>query len=168
MGIHLSILDVQKEARQGQLGRPHIARLMIEKGIVKTIDEAFDTYLAKGRPAFVDKYRMDCRRVIEIIIGAGGIPVLAHPYLLRLNNSDTLENLLRILKTMGLKGLEVYYPEHPPEQVAIYEKLSRRYDLLMTGGTDYHGAIKPEIEMGSGKGDFHVPYMLYETLLNAC
>jgi 3',5'-nucleoside bisphosphate phosphatase len=68
---------------------------------------------------------------------------------------------------MGLKGIEVYYPEHPPVNTFRYESMARKYGLLMTGGTDFHGDVKPEIQMGSGRGDLHVPYHLFQNL-NAC
>ncbi|OEU68342.1 MAG: phosphatase [Desulfobacterales bacterium PC51MH44] len=165
IGIELSLSEIRNEIGGYHLGRPHIAQLMVKKGFVQSIDEAFDKYLGKGKPAYVDRYRIDCVRAIEIILGAGGIPVLAHPFLLQIKNDDVLEDLIIALKEMGLKGIEVYYPEHTPELVAYYTEIANRHGLLMTGGTDFHGSLKPEIKMGSGKGDFLVPYELYEKLI---
>ena len=167
MGFEFSLKDVAKEIGDGQLGRPHIARYLVKKGFVKSIDEAFKKYLAQGKPAYVDKYRVECREAIEIILNAGGIPVLAHPVLLGIKNNEALENLVVLLKDMGLRGIEVYYPEHSADETAFYNELANRYDLLKTGGTDFHGSLKPDIQMGSGKGDFFVPYEIYEKLLNA-
>jgi predicted metal-dependent phosphoesterase TrpH len=165
LGIQISLDELSETFGNGQLGRPHIARLMIQKGIVKSVDEAFDTYLSKGKPAYADKYRVQCARAIEIIRGAGGTAVLAHPVLLKPLNDKPLEYLIRLLRDMGLEGIEVYYPEHSQNHTARYREIADRYDLLMTGGTDFHGAIKPEIKMGSGRGDFCVPYLLYEKLI---
>jgi predicted metal-dependent phosphoesterase TrpH len=163
MGFEFSLEDVASEIGDGQLGRPHIARYLVKKGFVKSINEAFNKYLAQDKPAYVDKYRVDCSRAIEIILDAGGIPVLAHPILLNLDKNETID-LFALLKDMGLKGVEVYYPEHPPDMIAFYSKLAQRYGLLKTGGTDFHGSLKPDIQMGSGRGDFFVPYDIYEKL----
>jgi len=137
---------------------------LIKKGFVKSIEEAFNKYLAQGKPAYVDKYRVDCSRAIEIILDAGGIPVLAHPILLNFNKNETID-LFALLKDMGLKGIEVYYPENPPDMTVFYIELAQRYGLLKTGGTDFHGSLKPDIQMGSGRGDFAVPYEVYEKLV---
>ena len=118
LGCNITLAQVQKEAGECQLGRPHIAQFMIKKGYVKSISEAFDRYLSQGKPAYVDKYRLDCARAIEIISSGGGVPVLAHPFLIQQQNDQILEDLVITLKKMGLKGLEVYYPEHPPEKTA--------------------------------------------------
>jgi len=163
MGFEFSLEDVASEIGNGQLGRPHIASYLVKKGFVKSINEAFNKYLAQDKPAYVDKYRVDCSRAIEIILDAGGIPVLAHPILLNLDKNETID-LFALLKDMGLKGVEVYYPEHPPDMIVFYSKLAQRYGLLKTGGTDFHGSLKPDIQMGSGRGDFFVPYDIYEKL----
>lgn len=167
MGVELTLEEVLNEAGESQVGRPHIASLMLKKGFVQSINEAFDKYLAKGQPAYVDKYRIDCSRAIEIILGAGGIPVLAHPFLLQIKNDEVLEDLIITLTKMGLKGIEVYYPEHSQELIAHYAVLANRHGLLMTGGTDFHGSIKPEIKMGSGMGNLFIPYELYEKLISS-
>ena len=165
LGFNITLAQVQKEAGESQLGRPHIAQLMIKKGYVKSINEAFDRYLSQGKPAYVDKYRLDCAKAIEIILSAGGVPVLAHPCLIQTQNDKILEDLVVTLMEMGLKGLEVYYPEHPPEKIAHYTDIAKRRGLLVTGGTDFHGSLKPEIKMGSGKGNLSIPYAVYEKLV---
>ncbi len=167
MGFELTLNEVRNEVGECQIGRPHIACLMVKKGFAQSIDEAFAKYLSKGKPAYVDKYRIDGARAIEIILGAGGIPVLAHPFLLQIKNDAVLENLIITLTEMGLKGIEVYYPEHTPERIACYTEIANRHGLLITGGTDFHGPIKPEIRMGSGKGNLFIPYALYEKLISS-
>ena len=165
LGIMLSLKEVGKEVSEGQIGRPHIADLMVKKGFVKSSDEAFDKYLGKGKPAYVDKFRIDCARSIDTIAKAGGIAVLAHPFLINIEQDEIMEDLIGTLKSMGLKGLEVYHPDHTSEHIDHYVALARRHDLLMTGGTDFHGLLKPGIEMGSGKGNLNIPFELYERIV---
>jgi predicted metal-dependent phosphoesterase TrpH len=166
MGIELTLSEVRNLAGDSQLGRPHIAQLMVKKGFVRSINEAFDKYLGKGSPAYVDRFRFECEETIQTILNAGGIPVLAHPFYLNMNNEKTFDGLMAVLTEMGLKGIEVYYPEHTADLTNYYTRIANRYNLLITGGTDFHGAVKPEIKMGSGKGHFSVPYELYEKLIS--
>lgn len=166
LGIAISLNDVEQEAADSQLGRPHIARVMIKNGFARSIDEAFDKYLGKGKPAYVDKYRLSSAQAVSLISAAGGIPVLAHPSLLETDSPQELERLLTTLKDMGLKGIEVYYPSHSLEQTALYARLAIRHRLLQTGGTDFHGNLKPDIQIGTGRGKLLVPFELYEKLIN--
>jgi hypothetical protein len=164
LGFPISLKEVTQEVGEGQLGRPHIAYAMVKNGYVASIDEAFDKYLGTDRPAYVDKYRIECEQAIRIIRAAGGFPVLAHPALLNIESDQKLDALLQNLVKIGLAGIEVYYPGHSPQQIRQYMQLADRYGLLMTGGTDFHGTITPEIKMGSGKGKLFIPYSLYEKL----
>ena len=165
LGISITLDEVRKEAGEGQLGRPHIGQLMVKKGVVPSIDAAFDQFLGNGRPAYVDKQRVECFKAIEMIRDAGGVPVLAHPGLLDYRDENHLDELIANLKIAGIEGLEVYYSEHTPNQTRLYTALAHRHGLLMTGGSDFHGDIQPEIEMGSGRGDLIVPYELFERLI---
>ena len=166
LGIAITLDEVRREAGQGQLGRPHIGQLLIKKGVVKSMDEAFYRYLGTDGSAYVDKYRIECQKAIDLIRGAGGIPVLAHPGLLNCKTSDQFDKLMAGLKEMGIQGVEVFYSEHTPEQTRLFAELAQRHELLLTGGTDFHGAIQPKIAIGSGRGDLFVPYKLYEKLIN--
>lgn len=165
MGLDITLEEVIQASGEAQIGRPHIAQMMVNKGYVQSIDEAFDVYLGFHKSAYVDKYRLSCQQAIEMISGAGGVPVLAHPFLLGIQDNSRLEALVAALKEMGLQGIEVYYPEHSPEHTELYHRIAVKNDLVVTGGTDFHGAIKPEIQLGCGKGDFFVPYAVYEQLL---
>jgi hypothetical protein len=165
LGIAISMEEVEHEAADGQAGRPHIASLLVKKGVARSIDDAFDRFLSNGRPGYADKARIECSQAITLINAAGGIPVLAHPCLLDLENEDQLEDLLHEMIAMGLKGLEVYFTDHTPEQTRRYADLARHHELLMTGGTDFHGTTLPNVRMGIGKGELHVPYALYERLI---
>jgi predicted metal-dependent phosphoesterase TrpH len=165
LGIPIRMEEVKAVAGGGQIGRPHIAKLLISKGAADTIEDAFDRYLGTGKAAYVDKYRIDCARAIKRIESAGGIAVLAHPGLLELESDRHLEDILTELKQMGLAGIEVYYPEHSERQTRRFMHLAQHFELLMTGGSDFHGAIHPPIQMGSGRGNLAVPYALYEKLV---
>jgi 3',5'-nucleoside bisphosphate phosphatase len=167
LGIEIALDEVRSLAGDSQLGRPHIAQLMVEKGYVQSINAAFDEYLGNGKPAYVDRFRFECEETIKTISNAGGIPVLAHPLLLGIKENNILEDLIAVLTDMGLRGIEVYYPEHTKNLIAYYSELARHHNLLITGGTDFHGDIKPEIKMGIGQGDFFVPYELYEKLISS-
>ena len=165
LGISISLDEVREEAGNVQLGRPHIAQMMIRKGVVSSIDEAFDQFLGTDKPAYVDKFRVNCSKAINAILGAGGIPVLAHPGLLEFESEHQLDDLIGRLKQMGVQGVEVYYPQHTADQTRLFAELARRHALLMTGGTDFHGSIHPDIEMGSGKGNLSISYDLYQKLV---
>jgi predicted metal-dependent phosphoesterase TrpH len=100
-----------------------------------------------------------------MIAEAGGTSVLAHPFLLGISDDSRLESLVATLKEMGLQGIEVFYPEHSLRHVEIYRRLAQSHDLAITGGTDFHGAIKPDVQLGYGKGNFFVPFSVYELLV---
>ena len=167
LGFPLSIEEVRQAAGQGQIGRPHIAQAMMNKGFVQSIDEAFDNYLGNHKPAYVDKYRIACAEAIRIILGADGIPVLAHPGLLNSKNKSDLEALIVNLKAIGIQGIEAYYPKHTRPKMKDYLEIADRHNLLVTGGTDFHGDIMPKIKIGSGDGTLHIPFKLYEKLVGS-
>jgi len=165
LGIPISLDEVSEKAGDAQLGRPHIAQILIKKGVISSIDEAFDQFLGTDKPAYVDKYRVKCSKAIDAIRGAGGIPVLAHPGLLEYESENQLDDLIGQLKQMGIQGVEVLYTGHTEDQTRLFAELAQRHDLRMTGGSDFHGAIHPDIEMGSGKGNLFIPYELYRKLI---
>lgn len=163
VGIAVTLQAVMEKVGDGSAGRPHIASALIDMGVATDINDAFDRYLAKGQPAYVDKYRIPCRQALELIHQAGGISVLAHPYLVPGTTAQLIE-LVRQLRAMGLRGIEAHYPHHTPANVALYLDLARQFGLLVTGGTDFHGTLTPDIQMGRGQGDLHIPFELYEKL----
>ncbi len=160
-GIDIDRQEVDRRIGRGAAGRPHIAEVLVEKGIVEDIDSAFDLWLAKGRPGYVDKYRLPAEQAIATIRQAGGVAVLAHPWLIFKAIDRRLEDLVAGLSAMGLDGLEALYPKHPPRAVGKLKEMARRFGLIVTGGTDFHGAITPEIQLGKGSGDFRVPYEIF-------
>lgn len=167
LGIALSVSDIQAQTGNKQIGRPHIAQWMVRNGHAGSIDEAFDRYIGKGRPAYVEKSRIPMADAIQQIRAAGGLAVLAHPGLLDINEKDGYEQLLVELMSMGLQGVEVYYPAHSARQQASFEHLAHKLGLLISGGSDFHGDINPEIHLGTGKGDLCIPCAIYKSIINA-
>lgn len=161
--IHIEYNEVKSIAGNESVGRPHIAQVMIKHGYVDSIDEAFERYLKKGAPCYVDRFRLKKDVAIKSIKRAGGIPVLAHPVTLK-GDREELELILEELIKYGLEGIEVYYSTHTDENVREYRELAEVYNLLMTGGTDFHGDNKPDIKLGVGKGNLSIPYEFVEEL----
>lgn len=145
------------------LTRAHFARFLLEKGAIPSIDSAFKKILAENGPYFVARRYLTPKEGIELIQKAGGIPVLAHPMLYKLSVTE-LHNLLTELKGYGLKGIEAMYSRNRGTDEAFVRKLAQDFDLFITGGTDFHGANKPDLEMGRGEGPLRIPVMLLENL----
>ncbi len=148
LGIKVTMAQVEQISGGGQVGRPHIARALMEGGYVRSIQQAFDIYLRNGGKAYVPKFRFQPEVALAMIREARGLPVLAHPFTLGLGSAMALKNLLQELKAVGLAGVEVFYSEHTREQEALYLKLAREVGLLVTGGSDFHGLNKPEVALG--------------------
>ena len=165
LGIHLTYDDVKALAGKASIGRPHIARVLIEKGYVTSAKEAFDRYLADGAAAHVPRELPEPAEAIAVIKAARGVPVLAHPSWL--DRSEGIYKICEQLKSVGLGGIEVHYSTHRPEQTGAYLDVARRLDLLVTGGSDFHGVTKPDIEVGIGRGQLKVPEALLEPLRKA-
>jgi len=168
LGIAITMEQVERLSGGGQVGRPHIARALLESGYVSSLQQAFDIYLRNGGKAYVPKYRFPPAEAMDMIREAKGVPVLAHPFTLGLGSAFALKNLVMELKGLGLAGLEVYYSEHTPEQEALYLKLTQELDLLVTGGSDYHGLNKPEITLGAMPSQEKLTYHLVEALKAWC
>ncbi|HIC91673.1 MAG TPA: PHP domain-containing protein [Syntrophaceae bacterium] len=163
-GIPITLKEVQHEAGGTQIGRPHIAQVLVKKGVAKDLDQAFHRFLKKGGAAYVDKFRPSPEQAMEWILEAGGVPVLAHPFTLNIKESKDLEILIAQWRRFGLKGIEVYYPEHTPLQEQMYQNLAQRLELIITGGSDFHGLNKPGVHLGTGYGNMKVPYTCVENL----
>jgi predicted metal-dependent phosphoesterase TrpH len=164
LGIEITYEEVVKASGGGQVGRPHFAQVLMDKKYVRGFQEAFDRFLKKGAPAYVDKLRFSVEEALHFINEAKGIAVLAHPNTLQAEGYSGLEKLVLRLLEKGLKGIEVYYPEHSPLDVTHYKTLAERYGLLMTGGTDYHGIEKNGLNIGVGRGEMKIPYSIVEGL----
>jgi predicted metal-dependent phosphoesterase TrpH len=159
LGMSIAVEEVAAKARGRTIGRPHIAEVMVEKGYVADFQEAFEKYLAHNKPAYVHRRRVTAEEGIDLIHGAGGLAFLGHPGVYALPARIT-ENIIYKLARAGLDGAEVYYSDHLPTDTAILNRIVDEYDLLASGGTDFHGDAKPGIELGVGRGDLKVPYDL--------
>ncbi len=164
LGIEITYEEVMKASGGGQVGRPHFANVLLEKKIVRNFQEAFERFLKKGAPAYVDKFRFTSKEALHFIREARGVAVLAHPNTLGVNRYSELEKIILQLVDEGLQGIEVYYPEHSSAEVAQYKTLADRYNLLSTGGTDYHGIEKNELDIGIGRGEMKLPYSIVEKI----
>lgn len=168
LGFDVSLEEVSALAGGDIVGRPHFATLLVNKGYVADKKQAFERYLASGQPAYVPKERMTPVEGINIIRAAGGVAVLAHPGLLKeLEDKNLLQNLLRRLKKEGLQGIEAYYTEHSPETEELLLQLATEENLLVTGGSDFHGSNKPHISLGTGLGNLQIPLQVVEELAKA-
>ncbi|MCE5325763.1 MAG: PHP domain-containing protein [Planctomycetaceae bacterium] len=130
------------------VSRTHIALAMLRKGYVATTAEAFDKYIGKGKPAYVDRPRKSAAETIAAIRDAGGISVLAHPVQLNCANSAQIERIVHDLKDSGLDAIEAYHSQSGPELTRAFMELARRFNLAITGGSDFHGAPKPDVSVG--------------------
>jgi len=153
-GVGITMDDVLAVAREAGgtediVSRVHIAEAMRRAGHVGDRQEAFDKYLASGQPAYVDRTRLSPADSIAAIHGAGGVAILGHPPQLRCQNNAQLERIVRDLIDAGLDGIEAYCPDCDDEQTRFCLDLARRHDLIVTGGSDFHGSAKPTVTLGS-------------------
>ncbi|HEX6220444.1 MAG TPA: PHP domain-containing protein [Acidimicrobiia bacterium] len=163
-GVPITIDEVLEEAGGGTVGRPHIAAVMMRHGYVADIRTAFDEWLGAGKPAYVGRDRLDPEEAISLARESGAVPVLAHPHTLGITTASAMSDLLTRLKRAGLVGLEGLYSSYRAHERAGYADLARRFELLPSGGSDYHGTYKPGLSIGSGYGDLVVPGDLLESL----
>ena len=166
LGLEITYEEVCALSGDVSVGRPHIARVLMNKGHVTSAKEAFDRYLGDGAAAHVPRELPSPADAIAKIRAAKGIAVLAHPVWVD-RSGDRIHRLCGELKDAGLQGIEVHYSTHKPEQTTEYLNTARRLDLLVTGGSDFHGLTKPDIEVGIGRGTLNVSPQLLEPLRKA-
>lgn len=164
LGMTLEMAEVLEEAGEGSVGRPHIAAVMMRRGFVPDISTAFDLWLAAGRPAYVSRPRLAPEEAIGLARESGAVPILAHPHTLGIHRSGEMARLLVRLRDAGLVGLEAEYPLYRRHERDGYGHLARRFGLLPSGGSDYHGRYKPGLQLGIGYGDLRVPQSMAEAL----
>lgn len=157
LGLALGADTVFGLSGEGSVGRLHVARAMVKQGLVGSTAEAFQKYIGDKGPAYVCNFKLSPAEAIKLIRETGGVPVLAHPHTL------SRDELIGRFAEYGLMGLEAYYPEHSQGMINFYLDLARKYNLLVTGGSDCHGNAKPEARIGSLK----IPYKLVEELKQA-
>jgi len=164
LGHRVTMEEVAAEAGGDVIGRPHFARVLVKRGVVREMKEAFDRFLGKGKAAYADRERLPLPEALAAINGAGGAAVLAHPYTVGFPDDAAWEKWLREMAAAGLDGIETVYTEHSAADEARFRGLAKRCGLLESGGSDYHGENKKNTAVGTGKGGLRVPYALWEAL----
>lgn len=164
-GFDISMDDIHPDKPGETIGRPHIARFLMKKKYVSSIQEAFDKYLAEGRSCYVERIMPTPQEAIDLIKTSGGIPVLAHLMLYKNLNAAEKESLVHELKEYGLIGIETYYNTYTPVEQAYVAGLAKQWGLLETGGSDFHGQNKPDISLFNGRGKMEVPESILPELL---
>lgn len=134
LGVDIQWQRVQELAGEGSIGRPHIAQAMLEKKYIASFKEAFDRYIGLGKPAYVERHKITPSDAVALIVKAGGLAVLAHPFTIK-----DPEVMIAALKKSGLAGMEVYYNDYDEAKRESLSELAKKYDLIATGGSDYHG-----------------------------
>ena len=156
LGLPVSMEELEAEAGGSGAGRPHIAAVLVRKGLASSVQDAFDRFLAKGAPAYMDKERLTPLQAVTLARRSGALPVLAHPLSLRLPPAQMVATVHE-LADGGLGGLEAIYGRYEPDQRAELAVVAARAGLAVTGGSDHHGTYKPDLTVGTGRGDLHVP-----------
>lgn len=149
LGIDISLSEVESEVFGNVIGRPHIAKMIIKKGFAVTMDEVFDRYLGDGKPAYVPKVGVDMVEVVKKLKANGAVVILAHPHLIS-HPEDTVVNIIDNLIKNGLDGLELYYPNIALRKKNKLLKTARKRNLILTGGSDFHGLHRAGIDIGLG------------------
>lgn len=162
-GIPITFEALKESEPDAVITRAHFAKFLTENGYTKTRNEAFDKYLGADGPYYVPRQFITPEDAIKLILQASGIPVLAHPLLYHLP-ADELSELVKKLKSLGLAGIEAIYTSHTGCDESDVRRLARLNDLLLSGGSDFHGDNKPDIAIGKGRGNLKIPYELLEAM----
>jgi hypothetical protein len=164
LGWEITLAEVEAVAGGDVIARPHFAKVMVQKGYVGSVREAFDTFLGKGGKAYVERERLTAQEAIGLIHRAGGAAILAHPNNLKMEPQEA-ENYICELQGLGLDGIEARYNLHTPEDTARYLALANRLGLLTSGGSDFHGlSVKATVHLGQVENGRPAPHSLLDAL----
>ncbi|HEY5387485.1 MAG TPA: PHP domain-containing protein [Thermoleophilia bacterium] len=163
LGYPLDPDDLSAAAENGAVGRPHIGEAMVRRGYATSISDAFERFLRRGAPAWVDRRRLSLGAAMRLLRASGGLPVLAHPGIIRTSTAG-LEHVVRDAAKLGMAGIECYYPLHDEAAVASCLALADKYALVPTGGSDFHGTVKPHAHLGVGSAGLPLPDELLANL----
>ena len=158
-GVPVTYEELIKAYPDSVITRAHYARFMLEKGYVKSMQEAFDRYVGDHAPCFIPREKITPAQAVQLILRAGGVPVLAHPILYHMSE-EHLDKLVKELKEAGLMGIEAIYSTYTAADERRIRALAAKYELLISGGSDFHGANKPGLDLGAGYGKLFVPQTL--------
>ena len=164
-GMEVTMEALYERFPDAVITRAHFGRYLLETGQIKEIRTAFDKYIGDHGPCFVPREKIPPFKAIQIILEAGGVPVLAHPILYRMRDDD-LDQLVAECKKAGLVGIEAIYSTYASCEESQIRKLARKYDLKISGGSDFHGTNKPTIDLGVGRGNLKIPYEVLTNLLS--
>lgn len=164
IGMNISYEKLLAEFPGSVITRAHYAQFMLSHGYIKSINEAFERYIGDNCPYFVPRQKVTPYEAVELILKAGGIPVLAHPMLYGMGKTR-LDALVSELKDAGLMALEAIYSTYSSSQEREMRALAAKYDLAVSGGSDFHGSNKPGLDLGTGYGSLYVPYRVLTGLL---
>lgn len=165
-GFSITMKDVIAENPDSVITRANIARYLYNHGEIKSIQEAFDKYIGDGCRCYVGRFKVTPMEAVTLIHEAGGIAILAHPLLYHMS-SVNLQRLLDDLKAVGLDGIEAIYSTYTTGEEQLVKKLAAQNNLLISGGSDFHGANKPSIHLGTGRGHLYIPYSILENIKKA-
>ena len=164
LGMDITVDDLEAESGGGSTGRPHMAALMVRKGYVPDLTTAFDEYLASGKPAYLGRQRLEPEEAIDLARRSGAVTVLAHPHTLGVDNRFEMADLMERLVAAGLQGIECHYGTYEAPGRSGMAAMARRFGLIPSGGSDYHGAYKPDVALGVGRVGLPVPDAVLEEL----
>ena len=164
LGLAVDLDEVLEQAGEGSVGRPHIAAVLVRHGYVDSMEQAFDEYLGNHGRAYVGRERLQPQEAIQLARASGGVPILAHPHTLAIDNRFEMADLLAELRAFGLLGIECHYGSYPAEGRAGLVALADRFGLLPSGGSDYHGTYKLDVALGIGRVGIAVPESILDDL----
>ncbi|MBV8820294.1 MAG: PHP domain-containing protein [Acidobacteriaceae bacterium] len=168
MNVNITLEEVERLGRS-LAGRPHFAKILVKKGYAKTIEQAFRDFIGEDAPGYVERDAPHVATSMQRIIAGGGMPVVAHPIRLGYRDRQQEEDAIGAMRDAGLEGIEVYHSDQGVTDSNRYLALARKYDLAVTGGSDFHGAVKPNVKLGSGvHGNVQVPKQVIDNLRRRC
>ena len=162
-GMDITYDALLQEFPDSVITRAHYAKYMLNHGYITSMKEAFDRYVGDHAPCYVPREKVTPKQAVELILEAGGIPILAHPILYHMGK-ERLDNLVSELKEAGLTGIEAIYSTYNAHEEREIRELAAKYDLCISGGSDFHGSNKPGLDLGTGYGKLFVPYDILERL----
>lgn len=164
-GIPITLEKLQENSENSVITRAHFAMYLVEHGYAKSTNDAFKRFLCKGSPYYVSRDYLSAEKGIEMIHGANGLAFIAHPLLYGFTQSQVVK-MIEDFKKMGIDGIEAIHSSNTKAQKNFLVGLANKNNLLITGGTDFHGDVKPDIALGKGMGNMKIPYSIYEKILN--
>jgi len=163
LNVNITYEELEKISSNKIITRAHFAKILMRKGYINSVKECFDKYMGEGKDAYVKREVISPEETISLINDSGGIAILAHPLLYNFTD-DKLNEMILYLKSIGLKGIECIYSTHTEENTKYLISLAKKYNLKVSGGSDFHGENKPNLDLGTGYGNLYIPYEILENL----